>query len=186
LILGAEPGLRIRRWPSRAARCSLSHPACFRGLRLRLAVAARRRLMAMRRRWRDFLNRPSRTGSRSRRGALAGVGGDADDGGGRPDDCRTEGGRWYRWRRSRPSIHPFPPAGRGAPGWPCVGWSCLRRPPDRARGGSWWRRPKRRGRASGACALALACLRREAFPSRSLAIDRDEFGTVRLILPHPG
>src|SRR5580692_3027203 len=59
-------------------------------------------------------------------------------------------------------------------------------PPDRARGGSWWRRPKRRGRASGACALALACLRREAFPSRSLAIDRDEFGTVRLILPHPG
>jgi hypothetical protein len=131
LILGAEPGLRIRRWPSRAARCSLSHPAFFRGLMLRLAVAARRRLMAMHRRWRDFLNRPSRTGSRSRRGALAGVGGDADDGGGRPDDCRTEGGRWYRWRRSRPSIHPFPPAGRGAPGWPCVGWSCLRRPPDR-------------------------------------------------------
>jgi len=77
--------------PSRAARCSLSHPAFFRGLMLRLAVAARRRLMAMRRRWRDFLNRPSRTGSRSRRGALAGAGGDADDGGGRPDDCLMKG-----------------------------------------------------------------------------------------------
>jgi hypothetical protein len=182
LILGAEPGLRIRRWPSRAARCSLSHPACFRGLRLRLAVAARRRLMAMHRRWRDFLNRPSRTGSRSRRGALAGAGGDADDGGGRPDDCLMKGDGIDGDDLALQSILFRPPAAVRRDGRALVGLAF----DGRLTGGSWWRRPKRRGRASGACALALACLRREAFPSRSLAIDRDEFGTVRLILPHPG
>jgi len=49
---------------------------------------------------------------------------------GRRERARDRGAvRWRRapadrrmgataWRRSRPSIHPFPPAGRGAPGWP--------------------------------------------------------------------
>jgi hypothetical protein len=137
LILGAEPGLRIRRWPSRAARCSLSHPACFRGLRLRLAVAARRRLMAMHRRWRDFLNRPSRTGSRSRRGALAGAGGDADDGGGRPDDCRMKGDGIDGDDRALQSILFRPPAAVRRDGRALVGLAFDGRltEPAAARGG---------------------------------------------------
>jgi hypothetical protein len=41
-------------------------------------------------------------------------------------------------------------------------------------------------RWSGACPLARACLRRQVLPSRSLSIDRDAFGTVRPSFPHPG
>jgi hypothetical protein len=86
---------------------------------------------------RDFLNRPSRTGSRSRRGALAGAGGDADDGGGRPDDCRMKGDGVDGDDRALQSILFRPPAAVRRDGRALVGLAFDGRltEPTAARGG---------------------------------------------------